>query len=100
MVTSREDPVAESSISSSKSRSTTPASANLLSVLQCPKASELARKCTTDCNPPKGKHSHDKGVSNVNSVAPLQRVRKFPNESLTVSNSKLCFVKPVRRSSH
>ena len=90
MVTSSEDSIAESSTSSSNSRSTTPASANLLSVLRCPKASELVCKCTIDCNPPKGKKpSCGKGVSDLKSVTPHQHVREFPNESLTELNSNL-----------
>ena len=47
MEASSEDLIAESSTSTST------APANLLSVLQCPKASELARKRTIDRNPPK-----------------------------------------------
>ena len=90
MATSSEDSIAESSTSSSNSRYTTPVSADLLSVLRCPKASDLVRKRTIDCNPPKGKkRSRGKGVSDPKSVSPRQRVREFPDESLTVSNSKL-----------
>ena len=61
--------IAESSTSNSKS--TTPA--DLLSVLRCPKVSELARKRVIDCNPLKWKKSID----------PRQHVREFPSESLT-----------------
>ena len=71
MATLSEDSIAESSTSSSNSRYTPPASANLLSVLWCPKAAELARKHTIDCNPPKEKElSHGEGVSDPKSVAP------------------------------
>ena len=85
-----EDSIAESSTSSSNSRSTPPANADLLSVLRCPKASELVRKRTIDRNPPKWKKgSRGEGVSDPKFVAPHQYVREFPNESLTVSNSKL-----------
>ena len=73
------------------SRSTISVSADLLNVLQCAKASELVRKPTTDCNPPKGKkRSRSEGVSNPRSVAPRQRVREFPmNLSQCRSNGKL-----------
>ena len=78
--------IAESSTSNSKS--TTPA--NLLSVLRCPKFSELACKRVIDRNPPKRKkYSRTEGVSDLKSVDPRQHVRVFPSESLTVSNGKL-----------
>ena len=90
MVTSSEDSISESSTSFNNSRSTTPASADLLSVLRCPKPSELAHKRTIDCNSPKGKErSRGEGVNDPKSVAPHQHVRVFPNKSLTVSNRKL-----------
>ena len=76
--------------STSNSRSIISASANLLSVSQCPKASEQAHKRTTDCNPPKGKkRSRGEAVSDPMSFAPCQLVREFPNESLTLSKGKL-----------
>ena len=69
MATSSEDSIAESSTSSTNSRSTTPANADLRSVLQCPKASELVRKHMIDRNTLKvKKRSCCKGVSDHKSV--------------------------------
>ena len=67
-------------------------SADLLSVLYT--LSEglgaIARKRAIDRSPPKGKKlSRVEGVRAPKSVAPRQRAREFPNESLTVSNGKL-----------
>ena len=85
MAASSKDSVAESSTSS---RSTAPA--DLLSVLRCPKASDLARRRAIDRNPPKGKKcSRGEGASDPKSVDPRKRVSEFPSESLTVSNGKL-----------
>ena len=90
MATSSKDSISESSTSFNNSRSTTPASTDLLSVLRCPNASELARKRMIDRNSPKGKKRfRGEGVNDPKSVAPHQHVRVFPNGSLTVSNSKL-----------
>ena len=74
------DSVAESSTSS---RSIAPV--NLLRVLRCPNASDLARKPAIDRNPPKGKkRSRGEGVSDPKSVDPRKRVSEFPSESLSV----------------
>ena len=65
----------------------------LLSVLRCPKSSDLARKRSVDRNPPNGKKrsrlSRGDGASEPKSVNPHDRVKEFPNQSLTVSNKKL-----------
>ena len=85
MAASSKDSVAESSTSS---RSTAPA--DHLSVLRCPKASDIARKRAIDRNPPKGKkRSRGVGASDPKYVDPRKRVSEFPSESLTVSNGKL-----------
>ena len=76
MATLSKDSIAESSTGSSNGRSTPSVSADLLSVLRCPKALELVCKHTIDRNPPKGKkRSRGKGVSDPRFVAPRQRVR-------------------------
>ena len=66
---------------------------SLLSVLRCPKSSDLARKRSVDRNPPNGKKrsrlSRGDGASEPKSFNPHDRVKEFSNQSLTVSNKKL-----------
>ena len=66
--------------------------------LRRPTASEISRKRKICCNPPKGKkRSTGPGRSHPNSVTPHQRLKKFPNETFTVSNGKLfLFIMPRR----
>ena len=62
-------------------------------VLRCPKSSDIARKRSVDRNPPNGKkrsrRSRGDGASEPKLVNPHDRVKEFPNQSLTVSNKKL-----------
>ena len=69
------------------------ASCSLLSVLRCPKPSELSRKRKTQKNPPpplgKCRATRGHGTFDPKSVSPVQRVQEYPGESLSVSNKKV-----------
>ena len=64
---------------------------SLLDVLRAPRPSDLTRKRKVQCNP--GKRKKVKPSSSSNSepkgVKPQDRVRKYPNDCLSVSNGKL-----------
>ena len=62
-------------------------SVSILEALKTPKASDLTRKRKVDCNPPpKGKRrARGEGSSEPKTVSPRERVRKFPDECLTVT---------------
>ena len=80
--------ITEGEMSSSMSSTSAP---SLLNVLRAPRLSDLTRKRKLQCNP--GKRKKTKPSSSVNSepkgVKPQDRVRKYPNESLSVSHGKL-----------
>ena len=75
----------------STSTSTSSSTVSLLDRLRSPLPSELSRKRKVHTNPPpKGKRrSASRGYCDPKSVSPLQRVREFPGEELTVSACKL-----------
>ena len=59
---------------------------SLLEVLKAPETSELTRKRKIDSNPPTGrKKSRGQGSSEPKLVSPIDRVKEFPDECLTVS---------------
>lgn len=64
---------------------------SILDKLKAPKQSELNRKRKVHVNaPPKGKRrARGEGANEPKSISASQRVREFPNESLTVSHNKL-----------
>ena len=63
---------------------------SLLEKLKAPKHSDLSRKRAMDQNPPpKGKRSRGSQLTDPKSISARQCVSEFPNENLTVSNSKL-----------
>lgn len=63
---------------------------SLLSRLRAPLPSDLSRKRKVRSNPPSGvKRGRGTVASDPKSVTPADRVRSYPNESLTVSNKKL-----------
>ena len=69
---------------------------SLLQRLKSPKPSELSRKRTVHCNPPKGKkRSQGRSANDPKSVTPLQRVKEHDGECLCVSNKRL-FCKACR----
>ena len=68
-----------------------PSSGSYLSVLRCPKPSELARKRKTKFNAPSTKYRRHlpKTANDPKSVTPFQRVAQSPKEPFTVSAGKL-----------
>ena len=63
---------------------------SLLSVLKAPKASDLSRKHSVLRNPPRGKKKcRGNSTNDPTNIKPTQRIREYPNEPFTVSNSKL-----------
>ena len=63
---------------------------NLLSRLCRPTAAEISGKRVVARNPPKGrKRARGPHSSDPKSVTPQQRLKKYPNECLTVSHGKL-----------
>ena len=83
----------DSSYLSSSSSSTVTVDSNpssLMSRLRRPTSSELSRKRVIDCVPPKEKKCcKGSNSSDPKSVMPQQRVKRYANECLTVSNGKL-----------
>ena len=79
------------SLSSESTAGTSSESPSLLSVLRCPRPSELARKRKIQRNPPpSGKRRvRGHGTFDPKSVSPAQRVSEYPGESLSISNKKL-----------
>ena len=68
----------------------TSAPLSLLDRLKAPKKSELTRKRKVFLNPHDGKRrKHQSSSSHPKSVSPMQRVREYANECLTVSAGKL-----------
>ena len=65
--------------------------ANLLNVLKVPRPSDLTRKRKLQCNPGKRKKTRLSSSSNSEpkGIKPEERVRKYPNDCLGMSNSKL-----------
>ena len=82
----------EGSVSESlSSESTAGTSSESLSVLRCPRPSELARKRKIQRNPPPSgkRRARGHGTFDPKSVSPAQRVSEYPGESLSISNKKL-----------
>ena len=81
------------STTDSTSTSSSSAAVSFLDSLRCPKSAEIGRKRKVRCNklPPSGIRGKGKvhSASDPKSVAPLQRVREFPDELLTVSVGRL-----------
>ena len=76
--------IAESKISSSTSAT------SLLEILRAPRPSDLARKRKVQCNPGKQKKTKSSSInSEPKGVKLHDRVRKYPNEFLSVSHGKL-----------
>ena len=74
----------------SGSATTAPTPASLLSVLRPPPPSHLARRRKLNTLPPSGrKRSRGCTATAPKSVSPLDRVKEYPEESLSVSNNKL-----------
>ena len=64
---------------------------SILDALRAPRLSELTRKRKVVCNPPPigQRRSRGSGASEPKTVSPLDRVKEFPNECLTVTGKKL-----------
>ena len=74
---------------SSSGPSSTNTTPTLLSVLHAPQPSNLMRPRQVKHNPPVGKKRHVQTLSDPKSVSLKQRLKKFPDETLTVSVGKL-----------
>jgi len=65
---------------------------SLLSVLRAPRPSDLTRKRKLQCNP--GKRKKNKTSSSIDSepkgIKPQDRVRKYPNDCLSVHGKLFC----------
>ena len=77
-----------SGVETSTSTSSTSAT-SLLNVLRAPRPSDLARKRKLRCNPGKRKTTKTSSNFDPKGVKPQDRVRKYPNDCLSVSNGKL-----------
>ena len=83
-------PVMADGMAASSASETSPVT--ILNRLRAPVPSELARKRSLKVNPPVGQKKHKRAAKTATepkSVTPLQRVREFPDELLTVSGGKL-----------